>query len=79
MELIVIVPTGIMCRKLVAKVSLPGSAGNFTVLNGHAPIVSSLTRGKIEFLADSEVESIDIETGIVEVKENKIWAFIERI
>ena len=47
----------------VESIILPGSDGEFQILNNHAPIVSSLTHGKIKY----SNKSIDISGGIVEV------------
>ena len=62
----------------VDSVIFPGSEGQFQVLNNHAPIVSSLSPGKIDYKEKSESYSVDIKGGIVEVLDNKVNALIEK-
>ena len=61
----------------VDSVIFPGSKGQFQVLNNHAPIVSSLQTGKIEYIKNSKKISVEIKGGIVEVLKNNINALIE--
>ena len=57
----------------VKTVTLPGSAGSFTVLRNHAPLIAVLTPGRVRYLGDMEQEShIDIKGGLVDVENNKI-------
>ena len=59
----------------VDSVILPGVKGQFQVLNNHAPIISSLSDGKIVY---SEKSTTEIKGGIVEVLENKVSVLIEK-
>jgi F-type H+-transporting ATPase subunit epsilon len=57
----------------VKLVKVPGASGSFEILNNHAPIISTLTRGTIKVITESDrKELIDIDSGIVEVKSNII-------
>ncbi|MDG2342890.1 MAG: hypothetical protein ACJZ0Y_07760 [Cytophagales bacterium] len=62
----------------VDSVILPGVKGQFQVLNNHAPIISSLSDGKIVYSEKSTTNSLEIKGGIVEVLENKVSALIEK-
>ena len=54
-------------------INVPGSKGPFTVLHNHAPIISTLVKGKIKIdAAESSNEEIEITGGVIEVKKNKI-------
>lgn len=78
MELTVITPEGILCNMQVDKASIPGSEGSFTVMSNHAPLMSTLRKGKIRYNAKGGGEKeIEVEDGIVEVKHNQIWVFTE--
>ena len=57
----------------VTSVKIPGTAGQFEVLNGHAPIVSSLDAGDVRII-DSSGEKIifQIEKGFIEVINNQV-------
>lgn len=43
----------------VQRVTLPGAAGEFTVLPHHAPIISSLTAGRVRYLPAGGAEQSD--------------------
>ena len=58
-------------------VRLPGKAGLFEVLNNHAPIISTLTKGKIRVISESETFFFEITGGVVEVMMNKVQALVE--
>lgn len=80
MELTVITPRGIRLNIQVDKASLPGIQGSFTVMPNHAPIISTLRRGKVLYKAKGQIEEqeMEVEVGIVEIKQNHIWIFIEQ-
>lgn len=49
------------------RVTLPGSAGAFTILPHHAAIVSSLRSGIVSYVTDSGEQFVNIENGFVEM------------
>jgi F-type H+-transporting ATPase subunit epsilon len=80
MKLEIISPQGIMLQKEVVQVSLPGTVGIFTVLNNHAPIISTLREGRVSYQTHEKAEEeFEIEKGVVEVKKNKVMVFVEQI
>lgn len=70
--LIIYTPERTLLERRVSKVSLPGSKGRFMVLKDHAPLISSLEKGRIMFMSAGVEESVDIETGFVEIAYNKV-------
>jgi len=63
----------LIAKEQVKSVKLPGKLSSFTVLYNHAPIISTLNKGKIILkLKDDSIKEFDIDGGIVEVKKNKI-------
>ena len=61
--------------------SVLGVMGAFEILNNHAPIVSALGKGQIRIVednADHSEQLFDVESGIVEVKSNKVNVLIEK-
>lgn len=57
----------------VSSVTLPGTLGRFSILPHHAPIVSSLEKGKLEYVAtDGKEYSLDIEGGFVEMSNGEV-------
>ncbi len=59
-------------------VQLPGICGLFEVLDKHAPLVSALGKGNLKILIDkSSVENYSIQSGFVEVLQNKVTVLVE--
>lgn len=56
----------------VTSVTLPGTKGSFTVLNNHASLVSTLQKGKIEYVVGNERHSVETSGGFVDVDNNRI-------
>ena len=62
----------------ISSVKVPGVAGQFQILNNHAPIVSALGYGTVEI--DKTVGgkmSFKIEKGFIEVLKNKVALLVE--
>ena len=73
MHLEIITPDKKVFEGEVAIVTFPGSDGSFQVLNNHAPLVSLLKDGVVEYkTADKETAQIGITGGVVEVLKNKV-------
>ncbi|GAC1535894.1 MAG: hypothetical protein NVS3B15_16480 [Sediminibacterium sp.] len=59
-------------------VQLPGITGLFEVLDRHAPLVSALGKGNLKILKDrNSTEHFSIESGFVEVLNNKVTVLVE--
>src|SRR5215831_10791686 len=60
-------------------VQLPGIAGLFEVLDRHAPLVSALRAGRLKVLKDksNHLAFYDIQSGFVEVLNNKVTVLVE--
>ncbi len=56
-------------------VTVPGSVGSFTVLNDHAPIISTLQKGEI--MVNSGSMRFAIKSGVIEVLKNKVIILAE--
>ena len=57
----------------VTSVKFPGSDGEFGVLNNHAPIISTLTKGSIVVIDNNkESKNFVINGGVIEMQNNKI-------
>lgn len=64
----------------VKLVQLPGTKGSFEIMKHHAPIISTLEKGKIKVEEENgQVLFFEIEGGIVENKDNKIIVLAESI
>ena len=52
-------------------VHLPGAMGAFTVLPGHASLISTLTPGRVRYTTpDGADESVEIKGGVADVDNN---------
>lgn len=76
-RLIIYSPERTILEKRVCKVSLPGTKGRFMVLKDHAPLISSLEEGRIVFVSGGLEENVDIQTGFVEIANNKVTVCVE--
>lgn len=74
MKLKVISPVAVVFEGEVDMVTLPGTAGAFTVLKNHASLVSTLTSGTMIYKTAGSTEESrqDIDGGIVDVDNNVI-------
>ena len=77
-NLTVLTPETICYQGEVVSVELPGMMGRFTVLKGHAPLLTALQRGEIIYkTADGTANSIALLNGFVEIADNRVMACIE--
>lgn len=75
----IISPSGILYEGEIHHVSFPGETGSFAVYSHHAPIISALTKGTISYSeTESSKQSVDIQSGFVEVSNNQITACVEK-
>lgn len=51
--------------------TFPGVDGSFQVMNDHAPLVSTLSKGRVVFKDKEGTHQVDITGGVVEVLNNK--------
>ncbi|MDH4088929.1 MAG: ATP synthase F1 subunit epsilon [Cyclobacteriaceae bacterium] len=56
----------------VTMVTFPGADGSFQVLDDHAPLISLLKEGNVEYTAKGGVNNLGITGGVVEVLKNKV-------
>jgi F-type H+-transporting ATPase subunit epsilon len=56
----------------VSIVTFPGADGSFQVMDNHAPLISLLKEGVVEYKSKDIKETIAITGGVVEVLSNKV-------
>ena len=56
----------------VSEVTVPGSKGSFQILPNHAPLISTLSSGKISYEQDGVTHELAITKGVISVSNNKI-------
>jgi len=79
MQLTIITPDQEVFDGEVESATFPGSDGSFQVLRNHAPLVSSLGTGEIEYRGSAGEGTVTIEGGVVEVLNNTITVLAERV
>lgn len=73
MQLEIITPEEKVFEGEVTSVQLPGVTGKFEILNNHAPIISSLTKGRVRVIdTNNNTEHYDINGGVIEMQNNKV-------
>lgn len=78
MHLEIITPDKKVFDGEVTLIQLPGSKGSFTILNNHAPIISTLEAGTIKVQESSGKEFFfKINGGVVEQLSNKLVVLVE--
>jgi F-type H+-transporting ATPase subunit epsilon len=62
----------------VESVLVPGSQGQFEILKDHAPIISTLDKGVVEYgLPKGQKVQLEIPGGFVEVQQNVVSLCVE--
>lgn len=80
MYLEIITPDKKIFEGEVEAATFPGSKGSFQVLTDHAPLVSSLAKGKVTYRTHKkEVAEINVTGGVVEILNNNIILLAEGI
>ena len=76
MKLEIVTPMGKIFEGDVKEAVFPGSEGEFGVLDGHAPLITTLSPGTITIKNDKE-EVIAINWGYVEVNPDKVNVLVD--
>ena len=57
----------------VTSVKFPGTNGEFEILNNHAPIISTLSKGEIRVIGTKkDTQKFNVNGGVIEMQNNKI-------
>lgn len=78
LRLKVVSPEKVLFNGEVTRVIVPGTVGEFEILEHHAPIISSLEKGCVKYQAQpTQEEKLDILGGFVEVQKDEIRMCVE--
>ena len=78
MQLEIVTPDEKVFEGEVRHVQLPGKNGLFGILDNHAPIVSSLVKGRVKVeINGGDLQHFEIGGGVVEVNNNKVIVLAE--
>ena len=78
LRLKIVSPEKILFNGEVTMVKVPGVLGEFEILNNHAPIVSALQKGIVEYETKDGRTQIAVVGGFVEVLKNNVSLCVER-
>lgn len=78
LQLVIVSPERMLFEDKVESVALPGTLGEFVVLPDHAPIISSLQKGKIRYIQEGSEKELEIIHGFVEVRDNNVSVCAEQ-
>ena len=62
---------------VIDSIVVPGTLGQFEILENHAPIISTLEKGQVRFRTPQGEQTLDITTGFVTVKKNQVNVCVE--
>ncbi|PWJ55315.1 F-type H+-transporting ATPase subunit epsilon [Dyadobacter jejuensis] len=79
MHLDIITPDKKVYNGEATSVILPGTEGQFQVLNRHAPLVSTLGRGTVVVDTGADKQTYTIDGGVVEVLNNTVLVLAEAV
>ena len=77
LQLRIVSPEKVEYDGAVKSVLVPGTAGQFEILNDHAPIISTLQKGVVVYATKEGKVSLNILGGFVEVQKNVVSLCVE--
>ncbi|AWW31292.1 ATP synthase F1 subunit epsilon [Echinicola strongylocentroti] len=79
MHLEIITPDKKVFQGEVSEATFPGASGAFQILKNHAPVVSALAKGTVSYTTNDGKKSIEVDGGVVEVRDNEIILLAEKV
>jgi len=76
-QLEIVTPSGAVVSEAVDIVTAPGTDGDFGVLAGHAPLLSTIKIGTLVYQNNKQSYTIMVNGGFCEVSNNKITFLVE--
>ena len=73
----VVTPDKLIFSEYVDQVSAPGTEGDFGVLPGHCPFLTTLRIGELEYRVGEKVRYMSVLWGFAEVTPNKVTVLAE--
>lgn len=77
LKLKIVTPDRVTYDGEVESVLVPGTLGQFEILNNHAPIISSLVEGDVRYVHGGVSDTVHIVGGFVSVKKNEVNLCVE--
>ncbi|MDY4925824.1 MAG: ATP synthase F1 subunit epsilon [Prevotella sp.] len=77
LKLKIVSPERVVYDDIIDSIVVPGTLGQFEILENHAPIISTLEKGQVRFRTPQGEQTLDITTGFVTVKKNQVNVCVE--
>jgi F-type H+-transporting ATPase subunit epsilon len=77
LQLKIVSPEKVEYDGAAERILVPGTMGQFEILNDHAPIISTLQKGIVEYVHAEGKSSLEILGGFVEVQKNQVSLCVE--
>ena len=77
LQLKIVSPEKVEYDGAAERILVPGTMGQFEILNDHAPIISTLQKGTVEYFNKEGKSSLEIQGGFVEVQKNQVSLCVE--
>ena len=77
LKLKIVSPKRVVYDDVIDSIVVPGTLGQFEILENHAPIISTLEKGQVRFRTPQGEQTLDITTGFVTVKKNQVNVCVE--
>ena len=77
LQLKIVSPEKIEYDGVAERILVPGTLGQFEILNDHAPIISTLQKGIVAYVNKEGKTSLEILGGFVEVQKNQVSLCVE--
>jgi F-type H+-transporting ATPase subunit epsilon len=79
MHLEILTPEKKVFEGEVTIATFPGADGSFQVMDNHAPLISLLNEGPVEYKGKGVASQLNISGGVVEVLKNKVILLADRV
>lgn len=79
LKLKIVSPEKVEFDDYVDSVKVPGVMGNFEILDNHAPIISVLQQGIVEYTTKNDKKQLNVSGGFIAVQKNEVSLCVEKI
>lgn len=77
LKLEMVTPHKLVLSEEVDEITAPGAIGEFGVLPGHTPMLTTLKVGELTYKQDGQVKNVAVNWGYVEVEDDKVTVLVE--
>ncbi|MFH1624835.1 MAG: F0F1 ATP synthase subunit epsilon [Pseudomonadota bacterium] len=73
----IVTPERLVVKEDVTEITAPGEEGEFGVLPGHTPFMSTLRFGEVKYVKGGTPRYLAVNRGFAEVSENRVSVLVE--